>query len=70
MVFTDIDGTLTDIITGQYELSKGLIQELKQNSIPVVFCSAKTLAEQEKIRQDMGLRRAFYNREWGCSNNS
>lgn len=59
MVFTDIDGTLTDIITGQYELSKGLIQELKQNNIPVVFCSAKTLAEQEKIRQDMGLRQPF-----------
>jgi mannosyl-3-phosphoglycerate phosphatase family protein len=59
VVFTDIDGTLTDIITGQYELSKGLVQELKQNNIPVVFCSAKTLAEQEKIRQDMGLRQPF-----------
>ena len=56
MVFTDIDGTLTDIITGEYGLSKGLIRKLKQNNIPVVFCSAKTLAEQEKIRQDMGLR--------------
>jgi mannosyl-3-phosphoglycerate phosphatase family protein len=59
VVFTDIDGTLTDIITGQFGLSKDLIQELKENNIPVVFCSAKTLAEQEKIRRDMGLRQPF-----------
>jgi mannosyl-3-phosphoglycerate phosphatase len=56
VVFTDIDGTLTDIITGKYDLSKGLIRKLKENNIPVVFCSAKTFAEQDKIRQDIGLR--------------
>jgi mannosyl-3-phosphoglycerate phosphatase family protein len=56
VVFTDIDGTLTDINTGKYNLSKGLIRELKENSIPVIFCSAKTFAEQEKIRNDIGLR--------------
>ena len=56
VVFTDIDGTITDINTGKYNLSKGLIRELKENSIPVIFCSAKTFAEQEKIRKDIGLR--------------
>jgi mannosyl-3-phosphoglycerate phosphatase len=55
VVFTDIDGTITDINTGKYDLSKGLIRKLKENSIPVIFCSAKTFAEQEKIRQDIGL---------------
>jgi len=59
VVFTDIDGTLTNIITGQYELSKGLIKQLENHNIPVVFCSAKTFAEQEKIRQDMGLSEPF-----------
>ncbi|HET7148391.1 MAG TPA: HAD-IIB family hydrolase [Candidatus Nitrosopolaris sp.] len=59
MVFTDIDGTLTDIITGQYKQSKDLIQELKENNIPVVLCSAKTVSEQEKIRKDMRLRQPF-----------
>jgi mannosyl-3-phosphoglycerate phosphatase family protein len=59
VVFTDIDGTLTNIITGQYELSKGLIKQLENHDIPVVFCSAKTLAEQEKIRQNMGLSEPF-----------
>ncbi len=58
-MFTDIDGTITNIITGQYEISKGLIRQLKNHIIPVVFCSAKTLAEQEKIRQDMGLSEPF-----------
>jgi mannosyl-3-phosphoglycerate phosphatase family protein len=56
VVFTDIDGTLTDIITGKYDLSKRLIRKLRENNIPVVFCSAKTFAEQEKIRQDIGLK--------------
>jgi mannosyl-3-phosphoglycerate phosphatase len=59
VVFTDIDGTITDIITGQYEVSKSLIQQLKKNNIPVVFCSAKTLAEQEEMRKDMGVRQPF-----------
>ena len=58
-MFTDIDGTLTNIIAGQYELSKGLIKQLENHNIPVVFCSAKTFAEQEKIRQDMGLSEPF-----------
>jgi mannosyl-3-phosphoglycerate phosphatase len=56
VVFTDIDGTLTDINTGKYNLSKGLVRRLQENSIPVIFCSAKTFAEQEEIRQDIGLK--------------
>jgi mannosyl-3-phosphoglycerate phosphatase len=59
VVFTDIDGTLTDINTGKYNLSKGLIQKLNENSIPVILCSAKTFAEQENIREDVGLRDPF-----------
>jgi mannosyl-3-phosphoglycerate phosphatase family protein len=59
VVFTDIDGTLTDIKTGKYNLSKGQIRELKENSIPVIFCSAKTFSEQEIIRKDIGLREPF-----------
>jgi len=55
VVFTDIDGTLTDINTGKYNLSKGLVRKLNEDSIPVIFCSAKTLAEQEEISQDIGL---------------
>ena len=56
VVFTDIDGTISDINTGKYDLSARLIRKLKENSIPVIFCSAKTFAEQEKIRQDIGIR--------------
>lgn len=55
VVFTDIDGTLTNINTGQYGISRDLIRKLKKNNIPVVFCSAKTFAEQDAIRQDIGL---------------
>lgn len=55
VVFTDIDGTMTDIITGKYGTTKGLVQELRAKKIPVVLCSAKTRAEQVEIRRQMSV---------------
>ena len=56
VIFTDIDGTLIDINTGEYgEDTKGLIHTLKENNIPVILCSAKTWAEQNKVREDLDL---------------
>src|ERR671935_7159 len=51
IVFTDIDGTLTDIFSGEYGEVDRLIPVLKTNNVPVVLCSAKTYAEQNKIRE-------------------
>lgn len=56
VIFVDIDGTLIDINTGEYgENTKGLIYTLKENNIPVILCSAKTWAEQNKVREDLEL---------------
>jgi mannosyl-3-phosphoglycerate phosphatase len=56
VIFADIDGTLIDINTGEYgENTKALIHTLKENNIPVILCSAKTWAEQNKVRDDLEL---------------
>ena len=59
VVFTDIDGTLTDIKTGELGEVKDLICSLKNRNIPVILCSAKTRAEQIKIRRELGLTEPF-----------
>jgi mannosyl-3-phosphoglycerate phosphatase len=59
VVFTDIDGTLTDIKTGELVDVKDLIRRLKNRNIPVILCSAKTRAEQIKIRRELGLTEPF-----------
>lgn len=59
VVFTDIDGTLIDLISGKYGESDKLIYTLRENNVPIVLCSAKTFAEQNKIRHDLGLMDPF-----------
>ena len=59
VLFTDIDGTLTNILTGEYSSSKDIIETLKQINVPIILCSAKTMAEQELIRQELGIVEPF-----------
>lgn len=60
VVFTDIDGTLIDINTAEYGIrTKRLIRSLREKNIPLILASAKTWAEQDKIRADLGLYDPF-----------
>ena len=59
LVFTDLDGTLLDCQTYSYEKSLAAINRLKDKGIPVIFCSAKTRAEQEIYRHELGLLHPF-----------
>jgi mannosyl-3-phosphoglycerate phosphatase len=59
IIFTDLDGTFLDSETYSYEKSLAVINRLKENGIPVVFCSAKTRAEQEIYRRELGLFHPF-----------
>ena len=59
IIFTDLDGTLLDSETYSYEKSLAAINRLKENDIPVIFCSAKTRAEQEIYRRELGLFHPF-----------
>jgi len=59
IIFTDLDGTLLDSETYSYEKSLAVIKRLKGNDIPIIFCSAKTRAEQEIYRRELGLFHPF-----------
>jgi mannosyl-3-phosphoglycerate phosphatase len=59
IVFTDLDGTLLDSGTYSYRKSLSAINRLKEKGIPIIFCSAKTRAEQEIYRRELGLFHPF-----------
>ncbi|TET40956.1 MAG: mannosyl-3-phosphoglycerate phosphatase, partial [Dehalococcoidia bacterium] len=59
VVFTDLDGTLLDAADYSYEKSLAGINRLKRDGIPVIFCSAKTRAEQEVYRRKMEVFHPF-----------
>jgi mannosyl-3-phosphoglycerate phosphatase len=59
IIFTDLDGTLLDSRTYSYEKSLAAINRLEENGIPIIFCSAKTRAEQEVYRRELGLFHPF-----------
>lgn len=59
IVFTDLDGTLLDSQTYSYGKSLAAIDRLETSGIPLVFCSAKTRAEQEVYRREMKLFHPF-----------
>ena len=59
IIFTDLDGTLLDSGTYSYEKSLTTIDRLKEKAIPIIFCSAKTRAEQEVYRRELGLFHPF-----------
>jgi len=59
VMFTDLDGTLLDSRTYSYQESLPAIDRLKENGIPIIFCSAKTRAEQEVYRRELRLFHPF-----------
>ena len=59
VIFTDLDGTLLDRMTYSYALAVPALEWLRQKKIPLVFCSAKTRAEQEAYRRELGIGDPF-----------
>lgn len=51
VVFTDLDGTLLERDTYAFDKTLPYLEGLKNKGVPIVFCSAKTRAEQEIYRQ-------------------
>ncbi len=58
VIFTDLDGTLLDD-EYSFDQAKPVIAKLKEMGVPIVFCSAKTRAEQEFFRRAMGINDPF-----------
>lgn len=59
VVITDLDGTLLDRASYSYAAAMPALQLLRQKKIPLVFCSAKTRAEQEVYRKELGIYDPF-----------
>lgn len=59
MVFTDLDGTLLDHHTYSFAEAQPGLELLRQHHIPLVFCSAKTRAEQMVYRNALQIRDPF-----------
>lgn len=58
IVFTDLDGTLLDSNYSCHGAELALL-ELRQKKIPLIFCSGKTLTEQQWYRQKLGVSDPF-----------
>lgn len=57
ILFSDLDGTLLDAHTYSPDAAREALSRLAD--IPVIFCSAKTRAEQLPIREDLGIFHPF-----------
>jgi len=51
LIFTDLDGTLLDFSTYSFQPALPALKALKERNIPLIFCTSKTRAETERIRQ-------------------
>ena len=58
VIFTDLDGTLLDE-NYSYKEALPVLKILRKKKVPIIFCSAKTKAEQEVIRKEMKLDHPF-----------
>jgi mannosyl-3-phosphoglycerate phosphatase len=59
VIFTDLDGTLLDPETYSYDRALPFIEYLRSQEIPIIFCSAKTRAEQEVYRKELQIKDPF-----------
>jgi len=58
-VFTDLDGTLLHPLSYSYAAALESVRELQAAGIPIVFCSAKTMAEQQVYRKELDIKDPF-----------
>lgn len=56
LVFTDLEGTLLESHTGDWQPAVPWLNRLKEAGAPVILCSSKTAAEMAQIQQETGLQ--------------
>jgi mannosyl-3-phosphoglycerate phosphatase len=66
VLFTDLDGTLLDGATYNYEPARNALYLLHSHGIPLVFCSSKTRAEQAVYRRKLGIEHPFIVEDGGA----
>ncbi len=55
VVFTDLDGTLLDHHSYQYDAALPALQELARRGVPLVLCSSKTRAEMVELQAELSI---------------
>lgn len=65
VIFTDLDGTLLDHNTYEWERAKPALELCKKLKVPVVFVSSKTRAEMETLRRRMSISDPFISENGG-----
>lgn len=66
IVFTDLDGTLTDYHTYSFEPALPALDALKKSGIPLIICSSKTRAEIEKLQSRIDNTHPFISENGGA----
>lgn len=56
LIFTDLDGTLLDSHTYDWQPAAAWLARLREKNIPVILCSSKTAAEMLHIQKLLGLQ--------------
>ena len=59
VLFSDLDGTFLDATTYSYKESLDALKLLQKEEVPLVFCSAKTRAEQIEYRRKLEIHDPF-----------
>ena len=59
LIFTDLDGTLLNSESYDYQAALPVLATLAERSIPVIPVTSKTRAEVDHLRRDLGLRDPF-----------
>lgn len=65
LIFTDLDGTLLDYSSYQWDRAKPALDLCQRFHVPVVLVSSKTRAEMERLRNEMGLSSPFISENGG-----
>ncbi|MHC1610946.1 MAG: mannosyl-3-phosphoglycerate phosphatase [Candidatus Methanospirareceae archaeon] len=59
ILFTDLDGTLLDLADYSYDAALPALEALKNENVPIIFCTAKTFVENEYYRKELGIGDPF-----------
>ena len=59
VLFTDLDGTLLDLYDYSYEPALPALDFVKRQQVPIIFCTAKTLAENEYYHELLDVHDPF-----------
>lgn len=67
LIFSDLDGSLLDHDTYDWQPASPWLRSLKQHNIPVIITTSKTVNETTQVQQELGLENCPFIAENGAS---